>query len=283
MLQSLPNLIGYSVPTILVIAGLVLFFLSFFRDMQPTQVTSARIYGFIIGMTGIVLALTIKPPEPKQQPGAVVWILPTPASVSSSGVTLATTTPDSPSSTNTPIAQATATDATVTQVPIATEILSSPTVPVPATAPILPPATDTPEPVTSVIPVWAIDENGVRVNISTSGVYKVAYLGDAYSPWPNEQYEGYRGWSNIVRIYVNRSVEWGQTDYSLVGPTNQDDFLGPGGYYLDKKQAIASATGDSRTFRLNAGDYLILVPLDEKGRYNDNQGKVDIGITYLGQ
>lgn len=154
--------------------------------------------------------------------------------------------------------------------------------PIPA-APILPPATNTPEPVTRVIPVWAIEENGARVNVGTSGVYKVAYLGDAYSPWPNEQYEGYRGWTTIVRIYVNRPIEWGQTDYGLSGPINWDDYLSPGDYYLDKSQATASATRDSRTLRLSAGDYLILVTLDERGRYSDNQGKVDIGITYLGQ
>lgn len=169
-------------------------------------------------------------------------------------------------------------------------ISSSPTAnPTSTNKPDIPPSTNKPdtqppdEPAASAISVWAIDEDGFRVDIDTSGVYRVAYLGEAYSPWPNEQYPGYRGWTNIVKIYVNRSVEWGQTDYGLIGPINEDDYLGPGGYHLDKNQAIASATGDSRTFRLNAGDYLILVPLDEKGRYSDNQGKVDIEVAYLGQ
>lgn len=276
ILESLPNLIGYSVPTVLVIGGLVLFFLPFFREMQPAQMRSARRYGATIGVIGIVLALIIKPAEP--QPQLVpVYILPTPANVSPLGGSTVPTAISVSPSTNTPVVQATATEATGVAQPIVTEIPPSPTIPV------LPPATNTPEPVTNIIPVWAIEENGVQVNISTSGIYKVAYLGDAYSPWPNEQYEGYRGWTTIVRIYVNRPVEWGRTEYGLIGPINQNDYLGPGGYYLDKNQAIAVSTGDSRTFRLNAGDYLLLVTLDEKGRYSDNQGKVDIGITYLGQ
>jgi len=77
-------------------------------------------------------------------------------------------------------------------------------------------------------------------------------------------------------------VEWGMTPYGLIGPINEDDYLGPGNYYLDKNQAIATVKGDTRSFRLNAGDYLTLVTLDEKGRYGDNQGKIDVGITYLG-
>ena len=34
--------------------------------------------------------------------------------------------------------------------------------------------------------------------------------------------------------------------------------------------------------RLNAGDYLTLVVFDQKGKFGDNRGKVDIGITYGG-
>lgn len=282
VLEALPNLLGYSVPTVLVIGGLVLFFLPFFKDMQPRPMKSAKIYGIIIGVIGIGLALLIKPTE-KQPQLVPVYILPTPVNISlpdgSIEPTAISTSPSalpSPSN-NIPTVQVTATDRTGAEQPVSTESPPSPTLPVSL------PVTPTPEPVTSVISAWAIEENGVRINISTSGIYKVAYLDGAYSPWPNEQYEGYRGWTTTVRIYVNRPVEWGQTEYGLVGPINQNDYLGSGGYYLDMSQAIATSAGDSRTFRLNAGDYLTLVALDEKGRYSDNQGKVDIGVTYLGQ
>lgn len=147
----------------------------------------------------------------------------------------------------------------------------------PTSTPIVPTATP------QAISVWSIEENGVRVNIDTPGIYNVAYLGDAYSPWPHEDYTDYQGWTTILRIYVNSSVRWGMTEYDLEGPIDHDDYLGPGGYYLDKEDAIASSKGDSRTMRLNKGDYLTLVTLDQRGRYSDNRGKIDVGITYLGQ
>lgn len=139
----------------------------------------------------------------------------------------------------------------------------------------------TPTPITIIVPVWASEENGVRINANTSGVYDVLYLGDAYSPWPSEQYPDYRGWTTSVKIYINRPIEWGTTEYGLEGPINEDDFLGPGGYYLNKDEAIALTRGDRRGIRLTDGGYLTIVVLDEKGRYADSQGKVDIGITYL--
>lgn len=259
ILEALPNLIGYSVPTLLVMGGFTLFFLSFFKEMQPAQIKSSRRYGLFIGIIGIVLALIIKPAEPNLQL-VPVYTLPTPANDTfPDEIIVAMDTAISPS----------------TSLPVS-EPKGSPSVSVSLQT------TDTPEPVTNIIPVWAIEENGVRVNISTSGLYKVSYLGDAYAPWPNEQYEGYQGWTTILRIYVNKPVEWGRTDYGLIGPINHNDYLGPGGYYLDKSQAITVSMGDTRTFRLNAGDYLLFVTLDEKGRYSDNQGKVDVGITYLG-
>jgi hypothetical protein len=150
-------------------------------------------------------------------------------------------------------------------------------------APTQPEYPPTPEIPANTITVWAIEENGIRVDIQNSGIYMLSYLGDAYSPWPNEQEQGYQGWTTIVRVYVNRPVEWGQTEYGLNGPINQDAYLGPGGYYLDKNDAIMASNGDSRTLRLNAGDYLTLVVLDEQGRYFDNKGKVDVQITFVGQ
>jgi hypothetical protein len=143
-------------------------------------------------------------------------------------------------------------------------------------------STATTQPETNLISVWGVEENGVRIDINESGMYKISYQGDAYSPWPNEQHADYQGWTTILRIYINNSIEWGTTDYGLVGPINHDYYLGPGGYYFDKNEAISSTGNDSRTIRLDEGDYITLVILDEKGRYFDNRGKVDVGITYLG-
>ena len=82
---------------------------------------------------------------------------------------------------------------------------------------------------------------------------------------------------------MNRAVEWGITEFGLPGPINEDGYLTPGNYYLNKNEAIASAGSDRRTVHLNAGEYITLIVLDEQGRYFDNQGKVDVQITYLGE
>ena len=119
------------------------------------------------------------------------------------------------------------------------------------------------------------------MDIGQSGLYKLSYLDDEYSPWPNEQSEGYRGWTNIIEVYINSPVKWGTTDYGLTGPIDQDVYIGPGGYYLNKNEAISAASGDYRQLRSNAGDYLTIVTLDEKGRYFDNRGKIDLELTYL--
>ena len=158
-----------------------------------------------------------------------------------------------------------------------------PTLP-PTNTPQPPPPTDTPVPPPPpvTLSIWATDEDGEIFPAERTGRYEIKYLGDAYSPWPSAQAEGYRGWTTILKIYVNRPVEWGLTDFGLPGPVNEDNYLTPGNYYLDKNAAIASAANDRRQVSLNAGEYITFIVLDESGRYVDNQGKVDVQITYLG-
>jgi hypothetical protein len=276
ILNALQGLIGHSVPTILLIFGVALFiypFLDVFikKDIPDDQKKSAKKYGLVFLSVGILLALFIKPADTEQGQEIIQQVYNFPAQLTS------TPLPSQDQSDSTEIGDEPTHVVTEKEEDIIVDE-SSPTKPPPTSIP----NTATPQPVTNVVPVWSIEENGVRVNINTSGVYEISYLDDAYSPWPNEQYSDYQGWTTILRIYVNSAVEWGTTDYGLVGPVNHDHYLGPGGYYLDKNEAISSSKGDSRTIRLSAGDYITLVTLDEKGRYFDNRGKVDIGITYLG-
>lgn len=135
----------------------------------------------------------------------------------------------------------------------------------------------------AILSIWGSNENGEIFRAERKGAYEIKYLGDAYSPWPSAQADGYRGWTTILRFYVNRAVEWGITDFGLPGPINEDGYLTPGSYYLDKNDAIASAGSDRRVVQLNAGEYITLIVLDEQGRYFDNQGKIDVEITYLGE
>lgn len=301
IIEFLQNLLGHSVPSILVIAGIAFLAYTYLidafakKEIPEKKKRSATNWGIILLVIGLVLGVAIKPsaPEPQsqQQFGLVIYPegnIPGSAVVNPTPI-IATQEPEiviQPTATDTPIPTETINNSTpeiVEQPPATGTPLPPPTsTPIPPPPPTFTPTPPPPQRVTNVISVSSKEENGVRVNIDTTGLYEITYWGDAYSPWPNDQSEGYRGWTNILRIYVNRPVEWGTTSYGLTGPINEDFYLGPGNYYLDKNQAIATARGDSRQIRLNAGDYLTLVTLDEKGRYGDNRDKLDIGISYLG-
>ncbi len=144
-----------------------------------------------------------------------------------------------------------------------------------------PVATSTPEPIVNVVGIPGYAEQGVQVNIPASGTYRVLYVGDAYSPWPSENEAGYRGWTSMLNVYLNRAVEWGTTDFGLEGPINQDYFIGPGEYLPSVEEVEAHAEGYYITLDLNAGDYLILIPIDEREQFSDNRGQVDIGIMLV--
>jgi len=293
IIKILEGIFDRSIPTILVIAGIAFlaypYLIDIFskREILEKRKRSATTWGVIFLLVGLGIGIIIKPTQPQAQSQPQFGLIIYPPGVNTPGLESSIPTVTSivvgqeaepvkqPTGINTPRSPEIVEQSTATFTPIP---LPTPTLPAPTPLP-----TSTPKPVTNLISVSSKEENGIIVNIDTTGQYEVAYWGDAYSTWINEHQEGYRGWTNILRIYVNRPVEWGITDYGLPGPINQDAYLGTGNYYLDKNQAIDIAKGDSRYFRLNAGDYLTLVTLDEKGRYEDNQGKIDVGITYLGQ
>jgi|SRR5579859_58113 len=267
---SLANLVIYSISIVLLIAGLVLVILPFYR--APAAGQSKWMWGLgallSVGGAAMALVLLVRPvilappylPVPTYIP---VVELPTPVGIFPTRPAVAT----SATAALTPVATNGRPAVSGTPVLTATELAS--------TLPLSPQ-------VTSRVQVWAIDEDGVRVNVNALGVYNLTYLGDAYSLWPNDQSGDYKGWTTLVKIYFNRPIEWGLTEAGLIGPINAPDDLGNGGYYFDKNDAIAATQGDSLTLRLNAGDYLTLVVFDQRGRFGDNRGKVDVGITYGG-
>jgi hypothetical protein len=133
-----------------------------------------------------------------------------------------------------------------------------------------------------MLEVSAAVEQGVSINILATGEYEIAYLGDAYSPWPTEDHPGYLGWTTLVAVYNSRPVEWGVTPYEVVGPVNADGFLTPGGYFPTREGAANAAVGERLTLSLSAGDQLLLVAVDERGRYADNRGLVEVEILFQG-
>lgn len=156
--------------------------------------------------------------------------------------------------------------------------------PVPPTNTPKPTATFTPVPVKINFSVPGNIEGGTRIDISTAGFYQLGYVGNAYSPWPSDGYEGNRGWATHVQAFINRPVEWGMTSYGLIGPINFDVYLGAPDYHLAQNAAIAATRGKvASAGYLNAGDYITFVVVDERGVYSDNRGQVDLVLVLVGQ
>jgi len=70
----------------------------------------------------------------------------------------------------------------------------------------------------------------------------------------------------------------------LIGPINFDAYLGAPDYYEAENAAVAATQGKSISLgRLNAGDQVTFVVVDEQGTYSDNRGQVDLSLVLIGQ
>ena len=125
-------------------------------------------------------------------------------------------------------------------------------------------------------------ENGIQINIQTTGFYVLKYDGNAYSPWADDTVEGNKGWATHIQVFINRPVEWGLTEYNLIGPVNFDAYLGASGYYVMKDAAVSATQDRSVSIgHLNTTDYITFVVVDEQGRYFDNRGQVNLLLELI--
>jgi len=126
----------------------------------------------------------------------------------------------------------------------------------------------------------------VRFDASSTGKYRFTILRGAYSSWPTER-ETDNQWRTIVYIYKNRSISWGPR-LEITEPINPDFSVGlwesPS---LDsREEAEAAAKGMYVEIDLQAGEYLIFVPIDDQTGYNSfgaNRGEVTIQVLLLSQ
>lgn len=197
-------------------------------------------------------------------------------------------TPTPPIATDTPIVTATTTNtATLTSAPpTATWTAVPPTATSTATptpVPVPPTPTSTPVPFTQALSVPGNSEAGLSFEAPAPGTYSIAYQGDAYSPWPNENWERYLGWTTFVRIYVDKPIMWGTTqesDAPGIGTIEWDEFIGSD-YNVSRDAVINATQGQVLEIPLDEGQVLNMVAIDHQGSYWDNRGKVDLLITLL--
>lgn len=129
--------------------------------------------------------------------------------------------------------------------------------------------------------IEGFEENGIQVNFEQSGLFNISYDGEAYSPWPNDNHPDNRGWFTGFMIYVNRPIEWGTTEYGLDSPVNEDYYVGAGDYNLSKESTVQISQGARVQVRVDAGDYITIALIDERGQYGDNRGRIDISIEWI--
>jgi hypothetical protein len=121
--------------------------------------------------------------------------------------------------------------------------------------------------------------DGTKFISTHAGVYSFKYLRGSYSPHSHYQEppSGVLTWLTAVRVFKNRPIVWneesmtGETDYRIA------DF----GYFATDIEAEATAENAlPLTIPLLAGDYLILVAVDNLSDYFDNPGEVILEVFY---
>ena len=169
-----------------------------------------------------------------------------------------------------------------TPIPLNTPLTSATTLLPSSTSSSSDEAPFTPEPLRLSFSVPGDMENGIQINIQTTGFYVLKYDGNAYSPWADDTVEGNKGWATHIQVFINRPVEWGLTEYNLIGPVNFDAYLGASGYYVMKDAAVSATQDRSVSIgHLNTTDYITFVVVDEQGRYFDNRGQVNLLLELI--
>lgn len=145
-----------------------------------------------------------------------------------------------------------------------------------STIPVIPP---TSMPVSiGTISVPGNSSEGIRFNVTQTGIYVFKYVSGSYSTYSANQKPpaGVLTWLTAVRVFKNRPIAWNgeaiseQNDYRIV------DFA----YFPSAGEAEAAAKGHSLTASLLNGDYLILVTVDGLQYYSDNPGEVTLEVLY---
>jgi hypothetical protein len=133
-------------------------------------------------------------------------------------------------------------------------------------------------------------EQGVRYTVPLAGEYEINIVGGTYSSYPIGHPNSL--WRTRINIYVNRPIEWAQRqrtheidDPSLLylEPSNPDSFIGAEEILSREAADLAGTTSPPASLNLQRGDFLIFVPIDDQGWYDNpqpNPGEVTLRIVF---
>lgn len=144
-----------------------------------------------------------------------------------------------------------------------------------------------PTPIPVALTIAGNASNGVRYSVPRDGVYRITVTGGAYSPWTDD---GTRQgqWRTLLDVYLD-NASWAVTSYSS-GPKDYTPsvaarigFVGCDTDWNDKATATACGLRSTPLQRpLNAGQGLVLMPIDSEGEYVGNREQVYVLIAYVG-
>lgn len=132
-------------------------------------------------------------------------------------------------------------------------------------------------------------EEGIAYTAVLPGRYNIGVVDGAYSSYPEGS--GYGVWRTRINVYVNRLVEWGErkrehqddnTTLVYLEPVNPDGIIGSAEISTQERANIAGVSWPPLTFDLEAREYLVFVPIDDKGWYKNpepNRGQVILQIS----
>jgi hypothetical protein len=132
---------------------------------------------------------------------------------------------------------------------------------------------------TLTIPGYA--QNGIRFEATSTSNHRITILEGAYNTWPPGS-GSENQWRTIIHIYKNSDIHWGKTSYGFIQPIEQDFAIGrfESSANTTQEDAEVSVKGQSIEIYLQAGDFLIFVPIDEKDSYAENRGEIILEVSF---
>jgi hypothetical protein len=148
--------------------------------------------------------------------------------------------------------------------------------PAPLSPTPLPPA---PTPIVSPVRVPGGAGNGVSFPCP-GGRHTISYVDGAYSPWPQDN--GRRNqWRTVVRIFIDRSLEWGDEN-GFRQPKRDADNIMQFGVWEEEgenyQMAVARSHRDVHPAPIAPCRELIIVPIDVQDSYPGNRGEVVLNV-----
>ena len=121
---------------------------------------------------------------------------------------------------------------------------------------------------------------GTRLRAERTGVHVVRYVRGAYSTYSARRTPaGASTWSTTVALFRDGVDQWGGYKDQNLRVESALAVLGDGGQWRSPWSAEDGSRNVAVSIRLDRGDRLILLAIDQWSRYDDNEGVVLVELV----